>query len=296
MVGALERQPWWSEALEAVGAEGVRGLARRYAVDEAELRVALARAGVEAPERPGAAARLDAVRDELGRVSDGEIARRLGIARKTVVEYRKRRGIEAFAPPRRAPETVEAEAPAPGRSSRLDQFRDIVGKLPDREVAERAGVSTENVRMYRQRRGIPAEWRPPAESPGRRGRQPLPPGESRVERALAPVRALVGVLPDAEVAVRAGVSRSAVSAFRARQGIPAGGPRPVREPVRAAAPEATGLVYRVIATREGLRRSFGVLATDPVDAARQAWEALTARDARWVIRAIRLVGERLPGV
>lgn len=43
------------------------------------------------------------------------------------------------------------------RYSRLDAHRDIVGKLPDRIVAERLDMSTENVRIYRKARGIPLD-------------------------------------------------------------------------------------------------------------------------------------------
>ena len=45
------------------------------------------------------------------------------------------------------------------RKSKLDAHLDIVGTLPDKEVATRAGVTAENVRTYRARRGIPAGWR-----------------------------------------------------------------------------------------------------------------------------------------
>ncbi len=44
-------------------------------------------------------------------------------------------------------------------SSRLECVLDRVGQAPDRELAEEVGVSTENVRAYRIRHGIPAAWR-----------------------------------------------------------------------------------------------------------------------------------------
>lgn len=235
--------------------------------------------------RDTASARLDAVRATLGTVSDGEVARRLGIARKTVVEYRKRHGIAPFVPARAPAPKKEPAASPTGRSSRLDAFADIIGTLPDREVAERAGMTTENVRMYRHRRGIPATWRTAEGGPARRrGRQPAPPGETRVDRALAPYLDRVGKLPDAEVAALAGVSRSAVSAWRARHEVP---PRADRGP-------SSGSVYRILAVRAGQRHTFGLVAADPVDAARRAWDALTASDPAWTIHGIRLVGPALP--
>lgn len=79
----------------------------------------------EAPRRrgrpPGSgskAAALDAVRDEIGKVADAEIAERVGVSVATVANYRKRNGIAPFAgrgrkPAAAAPESDErAEAPA----------------------------------------------------------------------------------------------------------------------------------------------------------------------------------------
>ena len=42
------------------------------------------------------------------------------------------------------------------RRSKLDPYLHLVGKVPDREVAERAGMTPDGVRMYRQRHGIPS--------------------------------------------------------------------------------------------------------------------------------------------
>jgi len=42
------------------------------------------------------------------------------------------------------------------RRSKLDPYLHMVGKVPDREVAERAGMTPDGVRMYRQRHGIPS--------------------------------------------------------------------------------------------------------------------------------------------
>jgi len=56
------------------------------------------------------------------------------------------------------------------RKSKLDPFLDRVGILPDRKLAELAGVTPENVRAFRKRRNIPARWRGEGE--------PLPVGAS----------------------------------------------------------------------------------------------------------------------
>lgn len=472
---------------KAEKAKKAQAKAEKPAKTEAKVEAAPADAG---PRRGGAAAKLEGVRAQLGKVADGVLAEQLGIARKTVVEFRKRNGISAYSPrleekpaaaapkaaaapapqaaPRKpgrppkaakaaeaAPVVVAVAAPPPakeaapaaarpsvdsitGRASKLDPFRDIIGKLPDREVAERAGMTTENVRMFRQRRGIPAGWREegkvatpakaaapakasvPAkaevaakaakaakaekaakpvakvEAPApvakveapketkaearKRGRQPAAPGETKVELALAPFRDAVGVLPDAEVAAKAGVSRSAVSAFRQKFKIKASGkggrppknrgdevaaakaappakaekaapkpevkveakpaakateaakpaeatvaqakpaetkaaakaaeaakpaeaPKAAAKPARAEAvaldpqplpPRTGGFVYRVTAIRDGEKRTFGLIAADPVEAAQRAQDHF-AKKGKWVLRDIRLIAEALPG-
>lgn len=489
MSAAIEKQSFWPSLIAELKKKKLRDLAREYKVPVAELQQALERTGhlpggttkaaapapvraapvkevkveakkaepapavVESTRRGGATARLEAARHRLGVVTDGDLAKELGIARKTVVEYRKKHGIRPYstkgipraqrgakggtvpapaaaavpvaepkrrgrppkAPPVVAPVVVAPVAPkrrgrppgsknlpkpvvpvavavepkrrgrppkalaaapaAPvvaaavtGRPSKLDAFRDIVGKMPDRDVAERSGMTTENVRMYRQRRSIPATWRDgaagaapavakavaPVKSAApakvaapavvrapapkveaavpatrKRGRQPAAPGQSKVELALAPFRDVLGSTPDAEVAVKAGVSRSAVSAFRTKYKIKASGrggrppkvaaPAPVAKPVAkpvvapappapkvaapivveapkpVAAPEARGaFTYRITAIKGDTKRQYAVMANDPVDAAQRAHAQLTAKDKKWVIREIRLVADTLP--
>ncbi len=153
---------------------------------------------------------------DVGAVSDSVIAKRLGISRKTVLAWRKRKGIRAWDDPARlvVPRAAEAAEPGPtgkrAKPSKLDAYVALLGTMPDRAVAERVGVSPENVRMYRQRRGIAAAWR---EGEG-------PP--TRVEEALSAFEAELGRVADAVVAERAGVSRSAVTQYRAKRGIAAG--------------------------------------------------------------------------
>lgn len=110
--------------------------------------------------------RLESARHLLGTLPDGDVAARLGVARKTIVAYRKKHGIPRYRQQSRlGPDAVGARPPGTGRASKLDAFLDIIGKLSDREVAEKAGMTTENVRMYRQRRGIVAMWRGESTTP-----------------------------------------------------------------------------------------------------------------------------------
>lgn len=209
---------------------------------------------------------------EVGRVADGVVAERHGISRKTVLAWRKRNGIPAWDDPRRVEGAAGEAAPGGGRAagvargaraagegaagdaaggartaghaagggsgastgsgrrakpSRLDAFAHLLGTLSDRALAEKAGVSTENVRMYRQRRGIVAEWRAAAPAP------------TKVESALAAVAQELGRVPDAVIAQRVGVSRSAVTQYRARHGIPSGAREPAPVPTARVGFEVT---------------------------------------------------------
>ena len=161
---------------------------------------------------------------DVGRVADSVIAERLGISRKTVLAWRKKHQIRAWddptprpaqampgaaAPGAAAPE-VSGAAPKRAKPSRLDAYAHLLGTQSDRALAELAGVSPENVRMYRQRRGIEARWRADGGPP------------TRVEAALSTLEDQLGRLPDATIAKRAGVSRSAVTQHRAKMGIVAG--------------------------------------------------------------------------
>ncbi|MFZ5478324.1 MAG: hypothetical protein ACOZNI_16270 [Myxococcota bacterium] len=102
---------------------------------------------------------LEAYVAQLGTTPDAELAVLAGASVAAVQQYRRRRGI---APAQRhAPKTPTLVTPAKAspartpRASKLDAFLDLVGQLPDAEVAARAGVTPEAVRLYRTRRGIP---------------------------------------------------------------------------------------------------------------------------------------------
>ncbi len=155
--------------------------------------------------------RLDPFLDKVGILPDEEVARLAGVSSSNVRQYRSRRRIPAPSTHRKArqvpmfersPELVPTPAPAPEpvpapgtepapepkplpaipegwrpmkivRVSRMDPFLHLIGVVPDAEVAELAGVTAENVRAYRKRRGIPARWRS-AEAPPTRPATPLP--------------------------------------------------------------------------------------------------------------------------
>jgi len=365
----IEKLPFWKDVVANYKTVKLRDLARQHRVPVADLQRALVRVGALGDGAPApvptheihaaagggrAARKLDEIRSQLGILPDGTVAKLLKIARKTVVEYRKKHGIDAFggnrpgagkrkaaaAPKRKPGRPPKARGKRPGRRSKLDSFRGIIGKKTDKAVAVLTGMTPENVRLYRKRHGIAAEWQ--AESGPRRGPHPktaraaaAPPAAAAAPRKagrrpfadarIDAVRDLVGKVPDAEIAKRAKVSRSAVSTYRYRNNIKAatGRGRPPKNrvfpteivaatpmaapapkaapaakaaaaPIAAAAPAPTpkgALVYEVAVSQGDASKCFGLVASGPVAAAQRAEAAL---GGAWVIRSIRLVADLLP--
>lgn len=122
------------------------------------------------------------------------------MSRALVINYRKRHDIPAYQgykfgqpghPPGGRKEVPGAERPPQpfrGRRSALDPYADQLGKVPDAEIARLAGVTPENVRTYRVRRGIPAEWSRSGARGGAPAPQPAPaaPAPSPVAVPAAP--------------------------------------------------------------------------------------------------------------
>lgn len=170
----LEQQPWWPEFLNRRNEKPLRELASEFGAPVSELVLALRRtqtprtpvwseeaaAEGDAPAagevtmgpprtRPGSKDdRIDQIRDQLGQISDREAAEMAGVSQRTITSYRQRHSIAAF--------TGRGAAKGSRRRSKLDPFVELVGRLPDREVAERAEVTLNAVRNYRHTRGIGA--------------------------------------------------------------------------------------------------------------------------------------------
>lgn len=270
----------------------------------------------------------------LGTMPDGQLAEQAGVSTAVVGRYRRSLGITSFkaraassAPETEAtpaaPSAPEAEAapatddsPAPTkrrRKSKIDPYADLLGQSPDSEIAKLAGVTTEAVRMYRRRRGVaPARRRTAktaAKKPGRR--------RSRLD----PYFDLLGKIPDAEVAEKAGVTAENVRAYRSRHGIKAEyrvrrgrkrkdapAPAPAPAPTAAAAPVAPPAPAPAVAAIpssddgpllawevmvKGEDTAWVVTAAALDEAARKAVVALAARRPGAAVSGIRRLGQAL---
>ncbi len=212
---------------------------------------------------------------------------------------------------------------APRRSA-LDEFTDIIGVIPDKDVADRAKVSPENVRTYRLRRGIPATFRgesaealqakqrhraakKAADKPVRRKKRKM---RRRRRSRLDPYLELLGDVSDRELADRAGVTPENVRAYRVRRGVPARWrgesaesdgnqatvARPAANPDKAAQATSGAEVnyaYRVVADVGGESREYVVFASNMADAAVLAGSKLRKLSANALLRELTLVGEAL---
>lgn len=209
---------------------------------------------------PVAEGRLAAYADQLGQISDGDIAERAGLSLGTVGAYRRKLGIPAYAGFlwQKGHEPVgggrkKKTTPARGQRADIDRVAALVGTVPDRVVAEQAGVSRSAVTAWRREQGIAAanpHLRPPATT----------------EQAAADTRAIVPVTEAAPANGAAPASNGAALAF-------------------------TAVVRRV---DSGEETSFVVLGADIAVAAMRARTALASRrDGPWRIEALSLLGEAI---
>jgi len=155
---------WLDEAIRRKDEMGLRALATSLGVGVGELSLAFRDHGVRrrvhaVPEpdtpappasdasssaRPGSKdAQVETYRTLLGKVPDSEVARLADVSVRTIASYRSRHDIEGYRGPRRR------TPGGPGRESRVDAYADLLGRVPDRVIAELAGMSLGAVRNYR---------------------------------------------------------------------------------------------------------------------------------------------------
>lgn len=93
----------------------------------------------------------------LGKIPDAEVAKLSNVSVRTIASFRARNKIPGYkGPRRRTPSSVGGR-----RASRLESFMDILGKVPDRVVADKAEMSLGAVRNFRIKHGISASGRVP---------------------------------------------------------------------------------------------------------------------------------------
>lgn len=197
------------------------------------------------------------------------------------------------APKRPAPEPV-VESTFRGRRSAIDPWQQYLGKLSDIEIANMAGVTPENVRTYRMRRGIAAPGKAEAAAPAKAA--PVP---KAVAAPVAPVK----TAPPAPAK-----AAPAVAVKPAPAPPPAPAPAKVTPPAPAAkaAPEAAPAAARAAVTVAAVQsafvvavetaqgaRSYALVASDIAEAARLAVSGVAGRHPDGAIKSIMKVAELL---
>ena len=210
------------------------------------------------------------------------------------------------------------------RKSKLEPFSGQLGKRPDGEIAELAGVRSETVRSYRIRHGIPALWKKSLGAAVTTGLENSSDGGSEAANAemkprgsgkparkrafrgrrsrIDPYRALLGQLSDKEIAQKAGVTTENVRAYRNRRGIAAwvdgGGGRvaatgPVVRSQRPASVATQRWAYRVRVQTDSSSREYVVVGSSMGEAARIAEDRLGKIFPGSVLVELAVVGEAL---
>lgn len=229
-------------------------------------------------------------RSRLGKVPDQQIADLANVSRTLVVNYRKKLNIAAYQGHKAAAASRPAEGgtrPFRGRRSALEAYSEMLGKVPDADVARLAGVTAENVRTYRQRRNIPASWQQGLEgAPAEAAPPPATPAPT-----VAPRRTKGKVSPASHTA-RAPSPPPAPPREAVVEAAPA--PRPAKE-AAAAEPSRTVTAYLVLVETEQGPRSYALVAGDIATAAAEASERVAAKHPGAAIRSIQRVAELFPG-
>jgi transcriptional regulator with XRE-family HTH domain len=271
-VGKLEEERIWTDIVPLLATEPIPEVAARFGLSAGAIASAMVRTGFvrravtpspetlsdlaaspeivtqapltlppepEAPRRGRPArSRLDGLRHLVGVRSDAFVGEVAGLSREAVRQYRVKHGIPAaeaaepappgeIDPPERDPAVPTAPLRKGGPTSAIDPYFALLGKVPDRELAQSAGVSVSAVSQYRRFRNIPAFKREDAVSAAPSSapvpREP-PPGAAAAPsaRRSSPLdlhRDLLGSMSDRDLAEHLGMTVESVSSYRRRQGI-----------------------------------------------------------------------------
>ena len=185
----IETNDWWPELVNLKDELSLRELAEKFDVTPGAISAAFKRTGItRRPAPPGprsrrkASGEAEALPPEpgeskpkgarpgskdtqilpyvemLGSVPYQDVADQAGVSVRTIASFRARKGIKGYSGPR------TRRRPASARKSKIDAYAHMLGQVPDRVIADKAGVTLNAVRNYRNKRGIAAASRNATES------------------------------------------------------------------------------------------------------------------------------------
>jgi hypothetical protein len=140
----------------------------------------------------------------LGNLPDSQVAMLVGLSTTAVRYHRKVRGI---------PRTGHSRQANPSRL-KPTSFIDLLGKLPDDEIAALAGVTRKTVAYHRKRREI----LPCGNRPEKRTKPPYMGGHNRIALPEGALRRL-GKEPDYQIATAYGVTKGVIARARKQANI-----------------------------------------------------------------------------
>ena len=157
----MEDQPWWPKLVAQKDEKSLRELSAEFGVSPAAISNAFKRNSLKRkPARSGPRTRKAATADGAKPSSRKKAvaAKRVGRPKRSEASVKAmsskrapRKARTASAPARRA----SAATARKRRVSVLEQYQDQMGKVVDREIAEKAGVTVSAVTNYRKRHNIP---------------------------------------------------------------------------------------------------------------------------------------------
>ena len=228
----IETNDWWQDLVELKDQLSLRELAERFKVTPGAISAAFKREGItRRPAPPGPRARRKPrVQDDL---------------------------------PPEPGEASNARDPRPGsKDALIEPHRHLLGKIPDPEVAELAGVAHRTIVKYRKLRSIPPYSGPRTTKAGGR--------KSKIDA----YKHLLGVEHDRVVAMKAGVTVNAVRNYRTKRGIQAAaqarGSEIVAVPNGAVNGTSSNSAWLVVVGNGDEKEQRVVVADSISDAARQA--------------------------
>ncbi len=222
----------------------------------------------------GRKSKITPFHDQVGTIPDKEVASLAGVSTEAVRMYRRRRGIELNVEKK----TVKKKKRSPSRrKSRLDPYFDQLGRVPDAEIAAKAGVTPENVRAYRARHGIKADYR-------KRGSN----AEASVPATVAAVAAAVPEVVEVAVEAAAVVVEAAVAEVAAPE-----------ETVVESAPEVAEEVVETVVEAEVAEAELAIPTSHAfafkVEGSDETWVLLADDVAKAAMRAMGALAAIAPG-
>ena len=158
--------------------------------------------------------------DELLSVKDAlslrQLSERFGASPAAIANALKRNGIARKAAPAgpRGRRNRDTPGRPRGRQSKLDKYIDQIGKVVDREIAERAGVTVSAVTNYRKRNNIKAS--------GKRGRPRVRPNPSVLAESVPTSKGASGykviIGGEAFVVIASDIAQAAAAAAQSGRG------------------------------------------------------------------------------